>query len=121
VPEQLPAIPLSSQVRHHLFLSCKEALNNVVKHANADEVMVSIRVESHSLIIVIRDDGCGHAGAHANGNDGTGGRRLTGGAGLENMRRRMEGVDGKCEVRSVDGEGASVTFTVPVLPGPAET
>jgi len=35
VPGHLPALPLSADVRHNLFLAVKEALNNIVKHAQA--------------------------------------------------------------------------------------
>src|SRR6185436_14351532 len=33
VPSQLPAIPISPEVRHNVFLAAKEAVNNVVKHS----------------------------------------------------------------------------------------
>ena len=39
-PLQLPSQTVPSQVRHHLFLSCREAINNVVKHAHATSVLI---------------------------------------------------------------------------------
>ena len=38
VPLSVPAWALTAEIRHHVFLAFKEALNNVVKHARASEV-----------------------------------------------------------------------------------
>src|ERR1043166_3813172 len=42
VPVQLPALALSAEVRHNVFLVFKETLNNVVKHAQASQVFDDI-------------------------------------------------------------------------------
>ena len=46
VPAQLPAIPIPPEVRHNVFLAFKEAVNNVVKHAQASEVWIRLRLQS---------------------------------------------------------------------------
>ena len=46
-PSQLPAWPLTAEVRHNLFLAFKEALHNVVHHAAATEVRVSLVLRKH--------------------------------------------------------------------------
>ena len=38
VPIELPAWPLTAEVRHNIFLAFKEGLNNAVKHARTKEV-----------------------------------------------------------------------------------
>src|SRR5205807_9868014 len=40
-PEELPARPMSAVMRHQLALSVREALTNVVRHAEASEVAVT--------------------------------------------------------------------------------
>ena len=45
VPAQLPAIAIPPEVRHNVFLAFKEAVNNVVKHAQASEVRIRLRLQ----------------------------------------------------------------------------
>lgn len=135
VPAQLPSIGLSSQTRHHLFLSCKEALNNVVKHAAADEVTITLAIRGDRLVISIQDNGHGlaapevvpasaNAAAQRNGPAGShdgltvvSEHRFTAGAGLANMRHRMTELNGTCDIQTVEGKGVAVTFTVPLVLG----
>src|SRR5438093_180318 len=44
-PDDIPALPLDSQARHQLALSVREALTNVVRHAHATEVVVSLAIQ----------------------------------------------------------------------------
>ena len=46
VPAQLPAIPIPPEVRHNVFLAFKEAVNNVVKHAQATEARIRLRLRA---------------------------------------------------------------------------
>lgn len=117
VPGELPPITLTSQTRHHLFLCCKETLNNVVKHAGADEVTISFAVRAPHLVISIADNGCGHDGhvaaGRVHGEDRiNGGHRAVSGTGLDSLRRRMTELGGRCDIHSVAGRGSTVTFTV---------
>ena len=90
MPEHLPARPLISTVRHHLFLVVKEALNNVVKHAGASVVRFKIEMVESRLHILIDDNGRGFdLGARRAGADGLG-----------NMRGRMEELGGACRIES---------------------
>src|SRR5260221_180978 len=44
IPVELPPLALSAEIRHNVFLAFKEALNNVVKHAQATEVFISLEL-----------------------------------------------------------------------------
>jgi len=44
-PEEIPALPLDSPARHRLALSVREAPTNVVRHAHATEVVVSLAIQ----------------------------------------------------------------------------
>ena len=59
VPERAPQFEVPSNVRHNIFLVVKEALQNIVKHANAAEVWLRIQTTDSNLRIVIEDNGCG--------------------------------------------------------------
>jgi two-component system sensor histidine kinase DevS len=91
------------QVREHLLPTLREALSNVVKHASATHVEVSVRVTSDEVVLRVLDDGVGPSdrGAH-------------GGRGLGNMSERARALGGQCEARSRDGGGTIVEWHVPL-------
>jgi signal transduction histidine kinase len=100
LPEQ---IPLSSQTRHNVMMTVKEALHNVIKHARATEVTVRVVFDAKWLDISITDNGCGFPSATA-----------LSGNGLVNMNRRMRDIAGSCQVESQPGEGASVRLRLSI-------
>jgi signal transduction histidine kinase len=102
LPQQ---IPLSSQTRHNVMMTVKEALHNVLKHARATEVTVRVVFDGQWLDISITDNGCGfHSTMPSSGN------------GLVNMRRRLQDVGGSCQVESRPGEGTSVRLLLSIHP-----
>jgi signal transduction histidine kinase/streptogramin lyase len=111
---QLPTWPLSADIRHNLFLAFKEALNNVVKHAAASEVRVSLTLQGAVFSLRIEDNGCGFAAQPPGSEPPSGADRFTHGNGLANMRRRLAEIGGCCEVRSAPGQGTAIQFVVPV-------
>jgi signal transduction histidine kinase/ligand-binding sensor domain-containing protein len=133
LPLQFPEWRLTSEVRHNLFLACKEALHNVVKHSAATEVQIRLVVRQASFELEIEDNGRGFSPAAKRRNlpDGSGsprgvmpltrssarpaiphGASLSSGNGLENMARRLSGIGGTFELRSVPGTGTKIIFTV---------
>jgi len=115
VPIQLPAWPLTAEVRHSLFLAFKEALPNVVKHASATGVRVSLTLAESGFSASIEDNGIGFdpagVGVAATTKDPL---CIAGGNGLANMRKRIGGIGGECQVDSAPGKGTTVRFIVRV-------
>jgi len=111
VPEVLPEIILSSDVRHNLFLVVKEALNNVVKHSGASEVQIQIALESGKLTLTIHDNGKGFvkSSAASPGQDISAGGQKDG---LYNMRQRMENISGQLELVSAPTGGTRVKLII---------
>jgi signal transduction histidine kinase len=111
LPLKVPAWPLTAETRHNLFLAFKEALNNVVKHAAATEVRISVEVRSHDFILMLRDNGRGfdrdRPPAHENG-------RIASGNGLRNIEGRISRIGGRCEISSQFGKGTVISFMIPV-------
>lgn len=112
ISTEMPAFELTSQIRHHLFLCCKEALNNVVKHAHADAVTLTVELKDATLTVSIADNGRQQQPAPNALTDRT--ERISGGNGLANMRHRMEAVGGSCEVTQESGGGWCLRFSVPL-------
>jgi signal transduction histidine kinase len=98
LPARLPELPLSTAERHNLFMAVKEALNNVIKHAGATEVRISLAVTDTKLTITIIDNGRGFVpdAPHAAGN------------GLDNMKQRLERIGGRLRLESKPGDGTTV-------------
>ncbi len=109
-PPQLPAFQLNSHVRHNLYLCLKETLHNVVKHSGADEAQIAMTVASGELAITVTDNGCGFDATRPPVADP---QRFSSGNGLENMRRRMDEIFGRCEIDSRPGQGTTVRVTFP--------
>jgi len=106
IPNSFPDQVVSGEVRHHLFLAVKEALNNAVRHGAASEIGFRVRVLEDRLWISITDNGSGFD---------TSGR--SNGRGLLNLRNRLEHLHGHCELESSPGAGTTVSLQLP-LPVP---
>lgn len=104
IPDQLPDFPLSSEVRHHLFLAYKEAINNAARHSGASRVWIRAEANRQRVVIHIEDNGRGFDRQDAG---------LQMGNGVGNMSRRMEQIGGKAEVQSTPGTGTKVSLCLP--------
>lgn len=104
LPATVPPLPLTSDVRHNLFLAVKETLRNVVTHAHARQVDLRLRGEGPRLAIGIEDDGAGFdvLAVEAGGL----------GEGLRSLRERLAAIGGRAEVHSRPGQGTRVELVV---------
>jgi len=59
LPDNLPERSLPPEMRHNIFLIAKEALTNSMRHSEAKEISVEIKVGGDWLDLVIKDDGRG--------------------------------------------------------------
>ncbi len=113
LPVELPQWPLTAETRHNLFLAFKESLNNVIKHADATEVQVSLQVGAADFVLSVVDDGCGFEPEPPCELANPAKPRAIRGNGLVNMRQRLEEIGGLCEIQSPLTKGTKVTFHVP--------
>jgi signal transduction histidine kinase len=106
------AADLPVAARTELFLIAQEALNNVLKHAQASRVRVEVREAAGHLELVIADNGLGFDP-----------ERLLdrGGLGLLSMRERAAGLGGTANIGPNDEGGVRVAVRVPLagVPHPA--
>ena len=110
LPAHLSSISVSAETRHHVFLGIKEALNNVVKHARATEVLVELKLHANEFVFLIKDNGAGFTlGTGAAPNQ----ERLSPGHGLGNLEKRMKKLGGSCRITSKPNEGTAIEFSVP--------
>ena len=100
------AVPRSSdEAEAAVYFSCLEAIQNVVKHAGRGAcVTVSVREDYGTLAVRVKDDGRGFDPA-----------RVEEGAGVRNIRDRINALGGDVELASELGRGTVVTLWLPWL------
>lgn len=76
----IPDLVVQGETRRNIFLVVKEALNNILKHANATEVILELKRERDGISFLIQDNGSGIDFANL--------RQF--GIGLKNMKQRMK-------------------------------
>jgi nitrate/nitrite-specific signal transduction histidine kinase len=99
---------LNAETSILLFKSIRELLINVIKHAEACCVTISVRRTITDLELSVSDDGRGIFSKDAEEN--TEFEQL----GLFSIRERMASLDGSCQVKSVPGKGTTVNLRVPL-------
>jgi ligand-binding sensor domain-containing protein/signal transduction histidine kinase len=99
----LPGRNLAPEVRQHLWLLLKEALNNAVRHSGGSRLAVSAVYEGGMLRVRVTDDGEGFdpGGSHE-------------GNGLRTMAMRARQLRGRLRVDSKRGRGTVVQVEVPL-------
>jgi signal transduction histidine kinase len=98
----LRGVRFAAQIEATAWYVLAEALSNVVKHAKASEVEVSLVRQDGTLGLVIRDDGCGFDPDRPRG------------LGLTGLSDRLDTVGGSVTISSEAGAGTSVRVTIPV-------
>jgi signal transduction histidine kinase len=103
-PDQMPE--LSPDARIAVFRAVQECLTNIVKHAKAKAVLLSVALEDHHMTVVVRDDGVGIDETRI---------ETPQSHGLLGMRHRIESLDGTLSLRSLGPNvGTECRFTVPI-------
>jgi ligand-binding sensor domain-containing protein/signal transduction histidine kinase len=118
LPPEMPHYSLSSEMRHNLFLTFEEALNNVLKHSKAAKVRVEMAIKALEFEIKISDNGSGFAVPDLQSPD-LRTRGGSGGNGLKNMRQRLANIGGFCLIASQPGGGATITLHFRLNPNTA--
>src|SRR5688572_225324 len=101
IPEHISQLRVSGEIRRNIFLTIKESLHNIVKHAGASQVIIQFLVHDH-LLVSISDNGKGMM------ND----VKTWRGNGLLNMQKRIKFLNGALDFKN--GNGLTVEFKVPL-------
>lgn len=97
---------LDKKTKTYIYRLTQEALSNIVKHADAREVHVTLVRENEVLTLSIRDNGKGFSPETAG---------KEGGNGIQNMRERASLLRGTIDIRSAPGKGTVITVIVPII------
>jgi len=94
---------LPDGVQAEILRICREALNNVRKHADASVVRIRLRSDADQLRLMVTDNGKGFDQAHESA-----------GFGLHGMRDRARSIGGWLSVESQPLDGTKIIFGMPV-------
>lgn len=97
-----PSVEIKGSIRRNVFHTVKEAINNIVKHAQASKVQVNISADHNNFYIRIADNGMGMKDAKTN----------TWNNGLRNMQKNMESIKGS--IQWIFKEGTEIFITTPL-------
>jgi len=100
-PAVFPSIFVSGEFRRNIYLTIKEALHNIMKHAGATHVIVNIEIDE-ILRIRIHDNGVGFDEGNI--------RPFSNG--LNNMKKRMRDISGRLEI--FHEQGTVIFLTAPL-------
>ncbi|TDE17201.1 ATP-binding protein [Dyadobacter psychrotolerans] len=101
-------IALSQAIEIGLYRIAQEALNNVVKHAGAENVNIRLEQNKNSIILQIEDDGKGFLIRNLKNKEGS---FLTQN-GIDNIRTRTQLLDGSMEILSEPDHGTTLEVKI---------
>jgi signal transduction histidine kinase len=103
-------LPLPDDIKVMLWKSARELLHNVIVHASAGRVAVTLEAREDRVALAVEDDGAGF--------DVTEARRQAGHRfGLFSIEERLRHLGGRMTVQSARGQGARVCLECPIREG----
>lgn len=93
---------INELIRINLYRILQESLQNIIKHAQAKQVILEFTLSKGQLLMEIKDDGVGFSTTENSD-----------GIGMKNIASRVEDINGTLNITSVKGKGTSLKITVP--------
>lgn len=97
---------LNKTIKTYIFRIAQEALNNIVKHAGARQVELVLIRQREEVLFTIRDDGKGFNLQEIKSGSGHG---------MNNMRERVNLLNGSIEIDSQVNAGTQITINIPLF------
>ncbi|MEM7343208.1 MAG: sensor histidine kinase [Chloroflexota bacterium] len=101
IPDDLPALPDSYRLA--LYRVAQEGLTNIQRHAQAQNVWLSLQVVPKAISLTLRDDGLGFTQNESEG-----------GFGLRGMKERAAQLQGTMEINGYGDRGTTLHFQLPL-------
>ena len=86
----------------HLFRIIQEAVQNVIKHAQANQLNISLNKHRKYISLMVEDNGVG-MDSH----------KTPSGIGLDNMKSRVSQLKGTLNIDSIQGRGTTISIQIP--------
>jgi signal transduction histidine kinase len=101
---EVPPLPENAPISLYRFV--QEALTNAAKYAQAEQINVTLRRQSHQIVLTVEDDGVGFDPQE---------KMSAAGMGLVAMQQRFEMLGGDLAIDSRPGAGCRLTASVPCV------
>lgn len=101
--QMIPDAEVRGDARRNIYLAVKEAVNNIIKHSDADTVNIDFSFSGNTIKIQIEDNGKGFDTGH----------KQAEGNGLLNMKQRIEETGGVLQLSS-SNKGTIITMHIPL-------
>ncbi len=108
-----PAVPPPEPMLSIVFRVVRELLLNIQKHAQAQNVLITLRSFDDQLMIGVADDGVGFDAPQLPHDFSP-----EGGFGLLSAEAQMEAMGGRLRIESTPGQGTQATLALPLPPAP---
>jgi two-component sensor histidine kinase len=102
--DDLKPIKPPEGIKHHLFMTVKELINNAIKHADCKHIDIEFKKLKDILYVIVKDDGRGF-------NENTIRKDRNG---LKNITQRVNEMEGKLDIQSSLTDGTIVNIQIPV-------
>ncbi len=99
IDDQMKTLKFSSVVGINLYRTIQEAINNAIKYSEAKDIDVEVKKVDSQIKITIKDNGKGFDK-----------ETVDFGNGFYNMKKRIEEVNGTCEIQSEPNKGTSIVI-----------
>lgn len=100
--------PIPNEISLALYRVLQEAMTNIIRHADANKVEVTIRYQGETLFVSIRDDGRGFSEEQAEF------ARRNDHIGLYGMKERVELLKGMFKIQSAPNCGTTILISIPL-------
>ena len=94
---------LDPTIESMLFRIIQEIMSNIIRHSGANQVTIQLHRQESELVLMVEDNGIGFNPAE-----------ISSGAGMQNMRSRVEYINGSLVVDSSPGRGTTVSVEVKI-------
>ncbi len=97
---------LTPKEKTYIFRIVQEALNNIVKHAKASDIMLLLSKNNSNVLLVVSDNGKGCNFDNKNNDSHNG---------INNMKERASLLNGNLNIESFPGMGTKIVLTFPLI------
>ncbi len=103
VDKEIASRDISDRIKVELYRILQESLFNIIKHAQAEAVIVSFFIDQNHIVLSIQDDGIGFNT-----------EKKSNGIGLNNINSRISKLDGELTINSIENKGTTVKVKIPI-------
>ncbi len=101
IDDNLNVLKLTSVQGMNIYRTIQESVNNALKYAEANEIVIDIVRQENNINITIRDDGSGFDMEN-----------VMLGNGISNMRKRISDIGGIFKIQSIPGKGTEINIVL---------